>query len=463
MADPILAQERFVPEDTVLTADTPDKTATFFDGKNFWVASSESILKVVEFWGPYVDLDNTSNTRWQEPEVDLVTIPLLGPKVRVIKTIQPVLFRGSNGGMYVKVSDVPSTVTYEEVPATISHFKDAGDFVKLYAKLNEDDIGFTKILYSKIDYEPVSVELTRDWLIELGQLVLPEQLPDENGVLYTPESPITRGGDYWWAVGPTVLGQFGDDRQFLYSYTQSVAIGAPLVYHSRVAIPGRKQFEPRSLAAAYGKMWVTGFNTSSIHGYDLVTGAFFTSVGINRDVSGVYSEAGKLYTLSRNGLVHEVSAALNVVPVGGQSYWDDLVEDTALPKRKWCDLGSVYWRVSADQKSIEKVDKATNLVTKYRVFDDDPEDDPPADEEFDEDKKVIFVAGSPVMTYEYFDGTAFQTVEVPEHVMVGCFDGTDYKTETFRLPGFYRGIAKKTASGYTAVSIGPLSYKGDNC
>ena len=565
MADPILAQERFVPNNIGPAELAGENNAHFFDGRNMWICNGSNCY-IIEFWGPYNDLDNSRNTRWDEHEVDIVTLPEMGPKVMLENSIIAGLFFSPTGNVYFGDDEIPETDTAEFNYAQISHVVDNNNSVILKVKFRSDsNETFSKLIYDKSTYRLIDFELSRFMQIELGRLVLPEQVPDENGVLYTPESEIVRGGDYWWCVGPVVRGQYGDDRQYLYRYTQSVAIGAPLVYHSHVAIPGRKQFDLRALSPAYGKMWVTGFNTSSIHGYDLVTGAFFTSVGINRDVKGIHTENGLLYTLSRNGLVHNVSEALNVTPVGNQSYWDDIIGKKALPKRKWCDLGSVYWRVSKDKMSIEKVDKATNLVTVYKIFDkpntiiavtdlgldstvfsadDDvvpsstktiqisesdsrvtltstvqisnigdnaqvlsiapttstsgygttdlvsnlsssaelPKFGAPiisksatTDEDgatlvFSESlpkpefkKKVTSVCASPVMTYEYFDGTTFQTVEVPEHVMVGYFDGTDYKTETFRLPGFYRGIAKKTASGYTAVSIGPLSYKGDNC
>lgn len=531
MADPILVQEVFTPNQEILSSATEQSAPTCFDGKNFWVASTETTISVVEFWGPYADLDNERNTRWSEHEVDTLTLPLMGPKLRVLHTLVPTLLVAQDGQIYFSNDDVPSGTSVTTHTGKVSHFKDAGTHVVVFTKLSNGDDGFTKFFYSKVTYTVTDVVLPQSKRVEFGQLTLPDTVPDENGIHFIPESPIVKGGNFWWCVGPTVLGQFGDDRQFLYRYTRASDI-SPMVYNSRVAIPGRKQFDPRSLAPAYGRMWVSGFNTSSIHGFDLVTGAFFTSVGINRDVSGVHTEDGKLYTLSRNGLVHHVSEALNVTPVGGQDYWDDLVEDAALPKRKWCDLGSVYWRVSEDSKSIEKVDKATGLVTKYRAFDDDVsgvvfndsgswvaativgEDITPIattkTTEIDDNKlviteslvnppdvnftklsvtqpelkqedgsvdlvssmtlppkqqstagKVIFVVASPTMTYQYFDGTAFQTVTVPEHIMIG--NGTTTKTEAYRLPGLYRGTATKTASGYTAISVGPLSYKGDNC
>jgi hypothetical protein len=413
----------------VLKFGEPAQGITLFDGKNFIIpvkkkntGSHVDELIVVEFWGAYQDRNNELDVRWKEDEVDLLTIAGEGPRFRIIKRI-PLRFVNEN--------------------IQVFYLENKNNEIWVHAIATNP----TYFVLSKATYE-----FTGKFSTPLPGNDLPiVSLPDENGVLFMPESKIYAFGGFRWAVGLAPLKQFGEDRQKLYRYTMS---GSAYVYAGFTYIPGRKQFNPREMAFQWGKVWVTGFNTSSIHGFDVTNGAFFTSVSVNRDVSKITAKNNKLYTLSRGDLCHEISEALNVAPVGDKVFYDALNAVHVLPQQYWEDVGAAWWRpfrLSNAEFFLENIRKSDYLIQRWRT-----------------EKECHLVAYNPPMVYEYFDGSNFNTVNVYEYVLVGerVSEQTDSFTvnlKAYRLRDFYRGTSELNHSGYAAISLGPLSYKGDNC
>lgn len=390
---------------------------TFFDGKNAWfsfIDGATSKVKVIEFWGPYVDLDNATNLRWQEPEVDMITLATLGPKCRVVKTL---------------------SFSFE-----LSYFVDEVYRVAV-VRASDGKVGayVDKATYSVVTNTPPT------------DPIFPGTFIDENGKTYAPESNVLRTTHFWYAVGPAPLTMYGDDRQKLYRYNLDGT------YDGFSIIPGRKQFNSRVLCEHRDYVWVTGFNTSGVHLFDELTGVFFTSVTVNRDVSDVFVRDGVLYTYSRGKLVSSISEALSVTHVGGEALYGRLKDPRTDKYRKYQDAGSYWWRTGIlsdmtqdeddeDVPTINKVRKSDLLTYTYKLPD-----------------PVDAVCGMPPITYQHWDGDEFVTVTVPEHVIVAQIAGGLCTFSAYRLPGLYRGEVSKEMSGYASVSLGPLSYKGDNC
>lgn len=467
---------------------------THFDGRNVWFTSTTSgvhRIYVVEFWGPYLNLDNTENLRWAEPTVDNLTIGSMGPKLVLVATI-----------MINKI--VKQFVRFESGIVTV--ICSDGNWIRI----NEST-------YSIIDtvLAPIPNYLAPGtWA---GPFL------DENGSTYTSNSKwvltettsrnYLETPNHYFVVRTHPTQQYGSvDLQKIYRYNKST--GAYLGF----GYLGSKQTEVRYLAYNAGKVYVSAFNRLGVNVYDDVTGGQLAFINVNRDVEEMFEYGGDIYVSSRNGLFSRISKDGTVTDIGNQGVRDYYIAKLGSPMAPevWYnitldelnkyDAGATSWFVYEDDTLLvlaqaekeaadaAKVITAANLeanphggaghaaaheadqAAALRVAAADANlaaviaaGNPKGAQYYRKDTRmgkkfnlyardIQSVAFVPEFKYEYLINNSLSMVTIPAHLI---FLKSNGELNAVRFPGLYKGGINKSYGGLMAISTGQYRYKGD--
>ena len=216
-----------------------------YDGKNLWVLQQDGSVQVVEFWGPYADLPNdSSNIRYQAAEVDYLNLGAIGPASRVIKTRHTGLFN-INGFCY-----------YENYVYAMGA---GGQIVRAPVDFSSDFTAFFTTI------------------------------PNNSDMV------IANRNIYFVNVCPTT--QTLPDYQTL-NWVNIDSLPASGSVTGTTSIASKKQTSKRYLALSSNFIYVSSFNTMSVIKFNALTGAYVSTITVNRDVSRLFRFDNDIYVIS---------------------------------------------------------------------------------------------------------------------------------------------------------------------
>lgn len=216
--------------------------APVWDGRYIWTTTTGGEAVAFDFWGPYRDRSNTEFTRWTgDYYYDTNRSDSLGPKL-------------------VEAARFQIGIT----PISLFYYNGW-----LYAWNN-----------SKIVKWRSSAGLTTDVITVI-----------ESGA--GGNSDMVASGDRLFFVSAAPSTQALGDNQRLWSV--SISTGA-LTDHG--AIPGKKQQRKRHLVICNDVLWISSYNTLQVHKFNAVTGAYITSLTVNRDVEQLFRIESDVYVIS---------------------------------------------------------------------------------------------------------------------------------------------------------------------
>ena len=391
---------------SILTDITP-----VFDGKNVWVATTSG-LSCLEFWGPYDDEDvypNTTYTRWKDEEVDLLTYKNVPKKIRVIKTA---VQSGINSMVYFN--------GFIYISTAVSIFK-------------VDITTGTKTLVGNF-----SVTKSSNLAIHNEKIFFVEQLPTTQTI---------------------------QDKQNLWSMNMSNGL---TTLHGQ--IPGKKQTASRDLVVANEILYISAMNTREVHKYNANTGAYLTSIVINRDPEKLYRvDNDVLIVSSMRGktIINEVEYATSMVSQLTQTDTVNHLYGILTAGKYMADVGDYVWFVN-DSGLLPRTKKIDNktflshgtgpiLKTKNADYciDDTTEGFSLETVSSIQIKDVKNILATPSITYQFYDGSGFQNVNVSRYL----FLIKQNSVVLVKLPGALKWINNLTINQYTAMSTGGLGYK----
>lgn len=384
-----------------------------FDGKNVWVATTTG-LSCIEFWGPYDDEDvypNSTYTRWKDEEVDLLTYKNIPQKIRVIKT--------------VVLPDITSILYHNGrlIISTLTRIRGLSCT--------------TGVLSAGVPW-PVGVVKNSNLAIHNNSIYFVEQLPTTQSI---------------------------NDSQNLWSVNNVTGVFAVVSQ-----IPGKKQSAPRDLVIANEILYISSMNTREVHKFNANTGAYLTSIVINRDPEKLYRVDNDVMIISSmrgKSIINEVEYATSMVSKLTQTDTVDHLYGILTAGKFMADVGDYVWFVN-DSGLLQRTKKIDNktflshgtgpiLKTKNADYciDDTTEGFSLETASPIEIKNVKNILATPSITYQFYDGSGFQNVVVSRYL----FLIKQNSVVLVKLPGALKWINNLTINQYTAMSTGGLGYK----
>ena len=392
--------------------DNAEGVKPVYDGKNLWVMQNDGTAKCVEFWGPYADdadLPNNIYTRnnWPISKTNLRTYQNLGPATRVIKSFD---FGG-----------VGQLAIYNDR----LYWSDGNKMKRVLLTAATDTV-------------------VEDWV----------ELANEGNS----EIVIVNDRVYYVGVHPTT--QNTVDSQKLYwvsTVTGAITEGAIL--------PGRKQTTLRSMVMANDILYISSYNTREVHKFNALTGAYLTSIIINRDVAALYRSENDVYVISSlrgkavvgdteyaSSMVSRLTAADAVehefgILTGGNYMADD-------GTNVWFQTDTKRFIRTRKSDKLSFIHKDINIEGAGPDYQVDPVD--PAGNTVDDVINLIFTPSFGYTSwnfeqdgpYDYFFPAAIHFI-------------SSNAVHTLTLPSPLRWENDITLNQYTAVSTGGSGYKQD--
>jgi hypothetical protein len=392
-------------ECSTCTTPTVNTGESVYDGKNLWVMDSSGTAHVIEFWGPYHDLDNGLFVRWKEEEVDKLTFAGVGPKCRVLRTVNfgtagPICYY--NNYVYVVGSNL------------IKKCHTAGTVATTFA--TDLSISSNLAFY-------------------------------DNKAFFVGDCPVT---------------QFVLDKQVLYSIDLTTAVVTTVGY-----IPGRKQIETRYLVIVNDMLYVSSMNSMSVHKFNPSSGAFITSITINRDVNRLSREENDVIVTSSD----KAKVTIGDIKIPSTMVSKITSNDTVsniygiLYNGEHVAFDTSYVWFANKLSSVQRTSRTTDISLIGPISPLTPDTNPVlldginsklgGDYGIVDGNKVVGIMVIKGLTYQHFDGTSFVNVTVPNYlVRIG-----ESNVLVNPLPSVFRWETSLELNQYTAVSSGGLSYK----
>lgn len=400
---------------------------TIFDGKNAWFTAltpgGVHKIIIVEFWGPYTDLDNTQFQRWAEPATDEVTLEQMGPKLRVVTVIEinkvvKQFLRNSSNIITAVCTDntwVEYTTIGYSVVASYSNPKPSITIPPLFSGpfTNLQGVAFTPA--SKV---VLSSSVTRNYL-------------------QTPNS--------YWAVEPSsTLQTQGSQRIFRYSLTTGARLSGGTL------ISGRRQFNDVYIAYANGKVYIGRYNEGRVAIRNETNSLSLGFINVNRDVEELFSYAGDIYVTSRDGVFSRINQDDTVTHLGASAnrdYYLDLlstvpdteyygIEQDAIGKY---DAGSTIWDITTvgGMSEARYFKKSNRQGKNFKLY----------------SGAIVSTVFTPELSYEYFIGSTLTTVKVPPHLLF-------FKNSAVKFKELSSNGTVLLSNGVTPVTLdsSPLSF-----
>ena len=414
-----------------------------FDGRYLWVPQNDCSVVVLDFWGPYPELDNDEFTRRHlHEDYDYSAAGAQGPAFRKVGTLIPT---------------PPSGLT-AAAPEAIKYYNGA----IYYLLRNTNGSHFiAKTAVTKVNPGVVSV-FSSDSVVRRGTSFGFTDIAYSNGRVYWVSSPPTS--------------QTGTDSQLLWYAPANSSLNSEAAYQT---LPLRKQFEKRYLAVANDCLYISAFNEMSVLKFNAVTGTYIGEIPVNRDIERLFAVGNDVYVVSSLKAESDLGEELGSFPTSMVSKIDDT--DTVTPMYgviHGSDTGnpvtfaldaSHAWFTSAnggyqrtktsDKKTLISDD--TILQTPDMLLSKDFKGFEVVGDavEFTTDQigKVLNVTITPEQHYEWFNGTTFEEITVPRYLFLICVD----KVIATALRDALKYENEFQINQYAAVSTGAKSYKGD--
>lgn len=485
----------------------PSNLKVAYDGKNLWYVNKwRTKIIVLDFWGPYdfwlgpdVDVNGFFN-RHLCPEDDMIRAGNRGPQLRILRIYD---FNWLLAGM----SELPNheaptpteplprgvikSITYLNNHIYVSCVN--GNLFRIPCDLSlPSDFAFNSTLGNAYRVtETFGAELNSD-IVGLGTKVFGVSRPP---VLDTANVFVTspNGGYAIDLVGAPDAQEPDAQSLIWYDYAADTT-GSTL-------IPGTKQLTPRRLATAHDCVYVTAYNELCVYKFDS-NGGFLSTIPVNRDVENIFNVDGELWVISSNkgaltfppdepdGEDKEVSAYMvskidandavtNVVgfPSGGAGGGTKNVH--------FGHSGSHIWLLGKDEEFARvSLNNLRAILSDSGIVQGDDfnfghsqltyrSSSGPAvfdtiniGERFDgPGSRFVNLWVSPQHSYQWFDGSVFQTINIPRYLVLfqegGRFAGERPSILAQRLPHAIKYESEFKINNYVAISSGARRYKGD--
>lgn len=411
--------------------DNAEGLAPAYDGRHLWVAQADGSIIAIDFWGPYSDVDNdAASARYLAEEHDYVHATSQGPAVRVKATFETGVTEILAIGYYLDTIYVLGRSATHLVLCKASTTNVSPSEANTFGPDESEELGVLEDLNANSE-----IAITN------GYLFFVTDAPEEQTLL--------EGNQYLVRV------DLSD-----YSMTQT-------------AIESTKQLEKRFLAVANDALYVSSFNTLSVKKFNATTGAYISSVAVNRDVERVISDGNDVYVVSSRKGVTSLGPASMVSKIDTTDA--DSIEaifgvnnpsNTLNPVTMACDTGHVWFTNAAG--GYQKTRRSDNRTIAIGIGSSDMQFDfdmkgvkvvanEPVVTELSTEEPVTHVFIAPATSYEWFDGTDFVEIDVPAHL----FLIQELQIVAVALRNELKFEANFEIGQYTAVSTGAYSYKGD--
>lgn len=443
-----------------------------YDGKNIWyVSKDKKNVCIVDFWGPFANETNGEFTRHLQPEDDELRVGGRGPDIQILKVYS------------APITEFIMSLTYMD--GAVYALGASGSIYRMFADLRESSSskisvprGTESVLVDLIDITPIC----RTICVSESKSAPVSQLLGANGRLYF--------------VEPLLETQISPDAQSLcWVNIADIVAGNPLLLSGSTVIPGRKQKALRTLTLANDHIFVSAFNELSVYKFDLL-GAFVSSIQVNRDIEDVSEFNNEVWVVSsdKSPLIFgdgEDEREVSSYMVSKISVLDAVTHVVGIPNTSSAVKPEVslaitnddIWAISKN-KSFARI-KRSNL----RAILSDTLVAEGSDYNFESSHKAYlgglslnsnrYVSNvtiglkatststnqnglntlliTPQSTYQWFNGTTFDTIVVPQYLIMMCDD----KIIVQRLSSAIKWLTTYSLNNYAALSTGPRRYKAD--
>lgn len=418
--------------------DNAEGVTPAFDGRHVWVAQNDGSVIALDFWGPYSDLPNDdASARYKAEEFDFLHATAQGPALRIKATLTTSLVsilgvRYYQDNLYVLGRSATHLVLCKAAVSNVSP-SSANTFVA-------------------------------DETEQLGLLVdldANSEIAAANGFLY------------FVTMAP-------EDEDLLNDHQHLVRVDLSDYSMTQIAIESTKQFEKRFIEVANDTLYVSSFNTLSVLKFNATTGAFISAVAVNRDVDRLLAIGNDIYVVSSLKAPSDIDGTL--FPTSMVSKIDTADSDTVTPvygvahpsmdfnpvtvavgeAHAWFTTATGGYQRTKTSDSVtivssEDIVTASDMLFGLSQKGIEVTGNEPAVADISTADPVTFVYITPPTSYEWFNGTTFDEIDVPRYL----FLIQAAQVVAVMLPNELKFKADFSINQFTAISTGAYSYKGD--
>lgn len=443
----------------------PSNLEVAYDGKNLWYVNEQrNGLVILDFWGPYNDINNGLYIRHLAQEDDEIRVGSRGPDVNVLAYVQ------------FQTQSAIQSITYMNDSVYVLHEQNGGEIQisRVFTDLRQ--VG------TSTKFAPRTV--SNDGLVPI--ITVPVFCRVACSPLNEPVKSDIAGvnGRIFFVDGTPTTQELEDGQELCSIQVSSVSGSAPLVSPTRTTVPGRKQRVKRNMAVANDSLYITAFNELNIYKFGS-DGSSLSTITVNRDVQNIFTVDNELWVISSNKSelifgtgedAKDVSAymisKINAADVMTHVVGFPSPGTAVLENMHFGHDGSNLWIMGLDGNFAKiKTSNLTAFLSDKNVAEGD-------DFNF-EAMQTVYIGGlsngsyvdtvdissdlinlwvSPQQTYQWYDGDTFVTVNVPRHLFL-FKKGESIMMQ--RLPGALKYHSEFKTNQYVALSSGPRRYKAD--